>query len=120
LYIDGVLIATVNIATALQNTLSSLFRDALFGLFSNMVMYDLKIFDRDLTTLEITDLFGFKIADSCLPNLKFDMYLDSLYKTGSDIYTPELIVPNDGLLLGYPAGAKGIVDYLGNDLQLVP
>jgi Concanavalin A-like lectin/glucanases superfamily len=120
MYVDGVLVGTQNIASGLPNILSSLFKDALFSFYSNMIMYDLKIFDRDLTALEVTDLFGFKIADSCLSNLVFDMYMDSLYKTGSDIYTPELISSNDGLLLGYPAGAKGVVDYLGNDLELVP
>jgi hypothetical protein len=87
---------------------------------SRSTNYDVKIFNKALNQFEVTDLYDFKTPETALPNLVFEAPFDTLYKPASQVFTPELVISNDGLLLGYPTGAKGIVDYLENDLQLVP
>lgn len=119
IYLNGVFLSNVTINTSLDSLFKIFFADLGQSLFSSNIIYDLKIFDKELTQAEVNVLELLNVPFSALSNLIFDMRFESLNKVGIDVFTPAL-VGSQGQLIGYATGAKGIVDINNNDIQLVP
>ena len=125
IYINGML-TTINVTGFINtdfksNTPINIGRfNNIFSGYYNGNIYDLKIFNKALTQEEVLKLYNLEIPPTAKNNLIFDMPFEQLNKVGSNVFTPELVAGNNGQLIGYPTGAKGIVDVNGNDIQLVP
>lgn len=120
-YVNGILQSGVLLGSVTQSIKSG--SDLDIGgnrYFSRSNNFDTKLFNKALTQSEVTDLYNLIIPFSCLPNLVLDMPFEVLEKPASIVYTPELVIANNGLLVGYPTGAKGIVNLAGANIQLVP
>lgn len=83
-------------------------------------IYDIKVWDRLLTDVEIGNVFALINPDSAKANLRVDIPLDSIFLSGGFPVVKEKIQNLDCPLSGYATGAKGIVDQNSNDIQLVP
>ncbi len=122
IYLNGNLITTVTIPSgALRNenvnmTIGKRYDTAVQ---MNGIIFEFMAVNRVLTVSEITDLYNFTVPASILSNIVSRLELESIYKTGINIFTPAT-VGSPAQVFGKATGSKCIVDRFNADVQLTP
>lgn len=81
--------------------------------YAEMDFFDFKLFNRDLTQLEITDLAKYNRVTSNLPNMLAWFPFNDIFNDGNN-KTTEKVANNHGVLTNYTLGQQPIIDINNN------